>query len=173
MKLTTGLRGLIAAALLTASVHTGAIANPFGGLTNSIEEVNDTVETVENVSDTIQTITNLSNTLGMGDDINLSIGDSDPVGQVMELYGLWFTDLPTSEQEVAAWLISEYAGNEATSFAMVSASEWFLQKPESEQAQVADTFDKIQTLFNATESDSSRFLGYASCVSGGISSCAI
>ncbi|MEO1634747.1 MAG: hypothetical protein AAFS04_06675, partial [Cyanobacteria bacterium J06631_9] len=100
-------------------------------------------------------------------------GDSDPVGQVMELYGLWFTDLPSSEQEVATWLITEYTGNEATSFAMVSASEWFLQKPESEQAQVAETFDKIQALFNATEQDSSRFLGYASCVSGGLSSCSI
>ncbi|MEO0646381.1 MAG: hypothetical protein AAFZ17_09555, partial [Cyanobacteria bacterium J06650_10] len=155
------------------SVQGSAIANPFGGLTDAIEEVNNTVETVENVADTFQTITNLSETLGLSDDLNLSIGDSDPVGQVMELYGLWFTEMPSSEQEVATWLITELASNEITSLDALSSSDWFSQKPASEQSQVAETFGKIQTLFDATGQDSSRFLGYASCISDDTSNCSI
>jgi len=177
MKLKAGLAGLASAALLAASMQAAAIANPFGNVMNSVNEVNDTVNevnsTVESVEQAVQTFNTLSNLLGMDTGFRSSISDSDPTGQIMELYGAWFTGMSSPEQAIAAQLITEYAGNQNTSMDMISASSWFLQKPAAEQSQVSETFGKIQGLLEATGQDGSRFLGYASCVSGGIGSCAI
>lgn len=177
MKLKAGLFELASAVLLATFVQAAASANPFGNVMNSVGGVNDTINdvnnTIETVEQTVQTFNSLSNLLGMDTGFRSSISDSDLTGQVMELYGAWFTDLSSPEQAIATQLITEYAGNQNTSLDMISASSWFLQKPAAEQSQVSDTFGKIQGLLEATGLDSSRFLGYASCVSGGISSCAI
>ena len=177
MKLKTGFAGLASVTMLAVSMQAAAIANPFGNVMNSVNEVNETVndvnDTVESVEQVVQTFDTLSNLLGMDTGFRSSISDSDPTGQIMELYGAWFTDLSSPEQAIAAQLFTEYAGNQNTSLDIISASSWFLQKPTAEQSQVSDTFGKIQGLLEATGQDSSRFLGYASCVSGGTSSCAI
>jgi len=177
MKLTTGLTGLAAAALLVVSGQSAAIANPFGNIMNSVNDVNETVNDVNNtintVEQTVQTVNTLSNLLGVDSGLSSSISSSDPTGQIMELYGVWFSDLSSSEQETAAWLITQYALDQSVSLDTIATTAWFLQKSQSEQSQVADTFSKIQQLLAASDQDSSRFLGYASCLSAGMTNCLI
>ena len=177
MKARAILTGLVSAVLLTAFAQAAATANPFGNIMNSVEEVNGTVNdvnnTVETVEQIVHTFDSLSDVLGLGSGISSSVSSADPTGQVMELYGLWFANQQSSEQANLAWLITEYAADQSLSLETVSASSWFSQKPAAEQTQVADTFSKLTSLLEASNQDSSRFLGYASCINTGVASCSI
>lgn len=171
------LAGLASATLLSVFMQSAATANPFGNIMNSVNEVNETVnevnETVETVEQVVNTFNSLSDVLGLDTGLISSISDSDPTGQVMELYGMWFANQQSSEQANIAWLITEYATNENLSLDVVSATDWFLQKPATEQSQIADTFSKVTSLLDASNEDGNRFLGYASCINAGTASCSI
>ncbi|MGD1898512.1 MAG: hypothetical protein ACFB16_16340 [Phormidesmis sp.] len=177
MKSKAILAGLASATLLTVLMPAAATANPFGNIMNSVNEVNDTVnevnDTVNTVEQVVHTFDSLSSVLGLDTSISSSISDADPTGQVMELYGMWFASQQLSDQENIGWLITEYAANQNMSLETIADSDWFSQKTTAEQTQVADTFSKITSLLEASDQDSSRFLGYASCINAGAASCAI
>jgi hypothetical protein len=177
MKLKVSLIGLSSAAFLTAIMPTAATAGPFGNILDSVNEVNNTVnevnETIDTVEQAVNTFNSLSSMLGLDTGISSSISDSDPTGQIMELYGLWFVGQQSLDQENIAWLITQYAANQGTSLETIAASSWFLQKPESEQSRISDAFSKVQSLLEASDQDGSRFLGYASCINARSSDCAI
>ena len=169
MKIKMGLAGLASACLLL-SFQTGASANPFGGIINTINQVNGTINSVDRtINGTAYTINSLRDTLGIsgGGDAD----ENDPTAQVMSLYESWHSDLSPTEQETVAWLVMEHARNQGVSFDTISQSDWFLQKPVAEQSQVAATFFKLQSLLDASAQDSNRFLGYAFCVNAGGGGC--
>lgn len=177
MRLKVSLIGLSSAALLMAVMPTTAIAGPFGNVFDSINEVNDTVnevnETVDTIEQAVNTFNSLSSMLGLDTGVSSSISDSDPTGQIMELYGIWFAGQQSLDQENIAWLIAQYAADQSTSLEAVAASSWFSQKPESEQTRIFDAFSKVQSLLEASSQDGDRFLGYAACVNARSSECAI
>ncbi|MEM8501988.1 MAG: hypothetical protein AAF716_02420 [Cyanobacteria bacterium P01_D01_bin.1] len=177
MKLKISLIGLSSAAFLIAATPTAAIAGPFGNILNSVDEVNSTVnevnETVDTIEQAVHTFNSLSSMLGLDAGISSSISDSDPTGQIMELYGIWFANQQSLDRENIAWLVTEYAANRETSLEAVAASSWFLQKPTAEQTRISDAFTKVQSLLEASSQDGDRFLGYAACINAGSSDCAI
>jgi len=177
MKLKVSLIGLSSAAFLTAMMPTAATAGPFGNILDSVNEVNSTVnevnETVNTIEQAVHTFNSLSSMLGLDTGVSSSIGDSDPTGQIMELYGIWFANQQSLDQENITWLIAQYAANQSTSLEAIAASSWFLQKPEVEQTRISDAFSKVQSLLEASSQDGNRFLGYASCISARSSDCAI
>ena len=173
MRLNRGLTGFLSATCVLLAAQVSVSANPFNGLMNAVNNVNRTVYSLDRtINGTAYTINSLSETLGL----NLGGGtvdadESDPTGQVLQVYQLWYEDLSASEQETVSWLVMEHARNQAVDFETVSSSDWFLQKPAAEQSQVAASFFKLQNIVEATAQDRSRFLAFAFCVNGGGAEC--
>ena len=166
MKINRILTGSISAACLLAAVQVPAFAG-FGDLLNTIDRVNYTVNRLDRtINGTAYTVNSLSNTLGL----NVSEGDisaDDPTGQVLEVYQLWYEDLPAADQETVAWLVMQKAQNQDISFETISSSSWFLQKTPAQQSQAAANFFKLQNITEAAAQEESRFLAFAFCVNGG------
>ncbi len=172
MRLNKGLTGLISATCVVLATQMSASANPFGDFLNTINRVNSTVNYLDRtINGTAYTVNSLSNTLGLNLGDGEDISESDETGQVLQVYQLWYEDLSASEKETVSWLVMEHARNQAVSFATVTSSDWFLQKPSAEQSQVAATFFKLENILEATAQDRSRFLAFAFCVNGGGTSC--
>ena len=170
MKIKTGLTGLASATCLLVAMQTTALANPFGGLLNTINQVNGTINAVDRtINGTAYTINSLSETLGINS--SEAEAESDPTAQVMSLYETWHSDLSPSEQETVAWLVMEHARNQGVSFDTILASSQFAQMSSTDQSQVAANYFKLQSLLDASAQDSNRFLSYAFCVNGGSTSC--
>ncbi len=173
MRLNKGLTGFLSATCILLATQMSASANPFGELLNTVNSINRNVYYLDRtINGTAYTINGLSNTLGLdlGSNSN-AISDSDPTGQVLQVYQLWYQGLPATEQETVAWLVMEHARNQSVTFDTVSGSDWFLQKPAAEQSQVAASFFKLQNIIESTAQDRSRFLAFAFCVNGGATDC--
>lgn len=172
MRFNKGLTGLISATCVVLATQMSASANPFGELLNTVNRVNNTVYYLDRtINGTAYTINSLSNTLGLNLSGDNSISETDETGQVLQVYQLWYEDLSASEKENVSWLVMEHARNQAVSFDTVSSSDWFMQKPATEQSQAAATFFKLENIIEATAQDRSRFLAFAFCVNGGGTSC--
>ncbi|MGB3295784.1 MAG: hypothetical protein WBB01_22600 [Phormidesmis sp.] len=175
MRFNKGLTGFLSATCVLLATQVSVSANPFGELLNTVNNVNRNVNYLDRtINGTAYTINSLSDTLGLnlGSDGNSVEADaSDPTGQVLEVYQLWYEELPASEQETVSWLVMEHARDQDVTFDTVSSSDWFLQKPAAEQSHVAASFFKLQNIIEATAQDRSRFLAFAFCVNGGGSSC--
>lgn len=171
MKIKKSLAGLASAACVLVAMQSSVLANPFGGILNTINQVNGTINAVDRtINGTAYTINSLSETLGIsGGDVG---NEDDPTAQVMSLYQTWHSGLAPAEQETVSWLVMEHARNQGVTFDTISESDWFLQKPATEQSQVAATYFKLQSLLDASAQDSNRFLGYAFCVNAGSADCA-
>ena len=171
MRLNKGLTGFLSATCVLLATQVSVSANPFDGFMNTINRVNRTVNSLDHtINGTAYTINSLSETLGLNGG-TVSADDSDPTGQVLQVYQLWYEDLSASERETVSWLVMEHARDQAVTFDTVSGSDWFLQKPAAEQSQVAASFFKLQNIIEATAQDRSRFLAFAFCVNGGGAEC--
>lgn len=172
MPLHKGVTGLLSAACIVLAAQTSASAGPFGGLINTVNDMNRTINSVDRmINGTTHSINSLSDTLGLNSNQVSSVSEAESTDQVLELYEIWYTDLSPSEKETVSWLVMEHARNQSVSFETVAESDWFLQKSPEEQSQVASTFFKLQNIIDATAQDKSRFLAFAFCVNGGGTSC--
>ncbi|PZO22230.1 MAG: hypothetical protein DCF25_03260 [Leptolyngbya foveolarum] len=172
MKINKILTSSLSAACLLAAVQVPASAG-FGDLLNTIDRVNYTVNRLDRtINGTAYTVNSLSNTLGL----NVREGDisaDDPTGQVLQVYQLWYEELPAADQETVAWMVMQKAQNQDISFETISSSDWFLQKTPAQQSQAAANFFKLQNITEAAAQEESRFLAFAFCVNGGAGSCEI
>ena len=160
MRLNRGLAGLAAAACVLAAAQAPASAG-FGDVLNTINRVNSNIYYLDRtINGTAYTINSLSNTLGIdaGED-EISAKD-DPTGQVLQVYQIWYEEMPAADQETVSWLVMQNAQNQDVSFETISASDWFVQKTPAEQSQVASNFFKLQNIMEATAQDKSRFFGF-------------
>ena len=168
MKIRKPLINLVSATCLLVAVQVPASAG-FGDLINTIDRVNYTVNRLDRtINGTAYTVNSLSNTLGL--DLSSREGEisaDDPTGQVLQVYQLWYEELPSADQENVSWLVMQHAQDQDVSFETVSNSEWFLQKAPAEQSQAAANFFKLQNITEATAQEKSRFLAFAFCVNGG------
>ncbi len=141
----------------------------FGDLLNTVNRVNRNVNYLNStINGTAYTINGLSNTLGL--DLGSredAIDADDQTGQVLQVYQLWYEDLPAADQESVSWLVMQHAQDQDVTFETVSTSDWFLQKTPTEQSQAAANFFKLQDITEATAQEKSRFLAFAFCVNGG------
>jgi len=168
MKIKTVLTGLVSATCLLAAAQVPASAG-FGDVLNTIDRVNYSVNRLDRtINGTTYTVNSLSNTLGLNSsDTENAVTSDDPTGQVLQVYQLWYEELPAADQENVAWLVMQQAQNQDVSFETVSSSDWFLQKTPAQQSQAASNFFKLQNITEATAQEESRFLAFAFCVNGG------
>lgn len=168
MKTNKVLTSFFAATCLLSALQIPASAG-FGDVLNSINRVNNTVNYLDRtINGTAYTINSLSDTLGL--DLNSeegAIDADDQTGQVLQVYQLWYEDLPAADQENVSWLVMQQAQNQDVTFETVSSSDWFLQKTPAEQSQAASNFFKLQNITEATAQEESRFYAFAFCVNGG------
>lgn len=168
MKINSALTGFLSAACLLTAVQLPASAG-FGDVLNSINRVNGTLNYLDRtINGTAYTINSLSDTLGI--DLNSNEGAidaDDQTGQVLQVYQLWYEELPADEQENVSWLVMQQAQNQDVSFETVSSSDWFLQKTPADQSKTASNFFKLQNITEATAQERSRFYAFAFCVNGG------
>lgn len=166
MKINKIITSSISAACLLVAVQVPASAG-FNDLINTVNRVNNTVYRLDRtINGTAYTINSLSNTLGLNVDED-DISTDDPTGQVLQVYQLWYEDLPAADQENVAWLVMQKAQKQDVSFETVSNSDWFLQKTPEEQSQAASNFFKLENITEAVAQEESRFLAFAFCVNGG------
>lgn len=168
MKIKTVLTGLLSATCLLAAAQVPASAG-FGDVLNTIDRVNYNVNRLDRtINGTAYTINSLSNTLGLDSSrTEGAVTADDPTGQVLQVYKLWYEELPAADQETVSWLVMQQAQNQDVSFETVSSSDWFLQKTPAQQSQAASNFFKLQNITEATAQEESRFLAFAFCVNGG------
>ncbi|MGB7084432.1 MAG: hypothetical protein WBD47_02680 [Phormidesmis sp.] len=168
MKINKVLTSFISAACLLAAAQVPASAG-FGDFLNTIDRVNGTVNRLDRtINGTAYTVNSLSNTLGL--DLNSqegAIDADDETGQVLQVYQLWYEDLPSADQETVSWLVMQQAQDQEVSFETISSSDWFLQKTPAQQSQAAANFFKLQNITEAAAQEQSRFLAFAFCVNGG------
>ena len=160
--------------LFLTQIH--ASANPFGGIDETLDTVNDVNATINALDQAINgtgyTLNSLSDILGLNAS-DIFLEDVAAINQLSHVYEIWYGGLPLAEQETVAWLILELAQNEIVTLDMLSTSERFLQMSASEQSQVATTLFQLQSLVEATAQDEVRFLDFAACLNGGSAACAL
>lgn len=168
MRLNKGLAGFISATCLLVTTQAPASAG-FWNVLDSINQVTNTINYLDNtINGTAYTLNSLGNTLGLNlSDRQDSINAEDPTGQVLQVYQIWYEELPTADQETVSWLVMQHAQNQSVTFETISNSDWFLQKTPTEQSQVAANFFKLQNIIEATAQEKNRFLAFAFCVNGG------
>lgn len=176
MKPTKTLTGILSASLVLVCATSPASANPFSGILNTINEVNRTIRSTDNaINQTTNNLGSLTNTLGinLGSSGNDTLNETESTDQVLQIYQIWYNGLSSVDQETVSWLVMEHARNQTVTFDTVAASEWFQQKPITEQSQVSATFFQLQEIIDASAQDRNRFLGFAFCVNGGSEACTL
>ncbi|MCG6137059.1 MAG: hypothetical protein MET45_20900 [Nostoc sp. LLA-1] len=155
----------LTALILSSLYQRPASANPF----RFLQDINNTIRTIDSTVKTTNTsIQNLSNTLGIQ---SPGTNSKDPTQQLLGVYETWYKGLSSSDQEIVAWLVMQHAKSQTVTFETISNSEWFLQKPITDQSQVSSLFFKLQQVIDASAHERSRFLSFAFCVNSGGNNC--
>ena len=167
---------LFSAGCVALMTQVGASANPFGGINDTLDTVNDVNTTINALDQAINgtgyTVNSLSSILGLTA-ADLLLDDADAIRQLSYIYEVWYSGMSVTERDVLSLLVTEYGQNPSVTMDALAAADWFLALSAADQAEVAPTLYKLQSLYEATAQDGDQFLGFASCLNGGGLSCAL
>ncbi|UBF29340.1 hypothetical protein K9N68_16785 [Kovacikia minuta CCNUW1] len=148
-----------------------------GDIFTTIDRAINTIDrTINKVEGTVQFATAAVNRLTKLLDIKPTSSGSSVSGnttteQVLNIYQTWYKGLSAPEQEIISWLVMEYARDREVTFATISSSEWFMQKPLQQQQLIGGLFFKLNEIVKVVSNEKSKFLSFAFCVNSGGQGC--